>query len=287
MNKRKFGFTLGEVLMTLGVIGIIAAMTMPVLVENVNESKYRSLLKSFYSKYSVNLDSILTTAGEDNGSSPCDSFDCFNDITASTFVTSELFNAAPCTSCSSVTLLPGTIPNGFDAGEIYSLANGMTMNIMPNSSGSCSADTNNSNFTATYGNDNLSLDVCALVIVDVNGNKRPNNFHQDQFAFYILSSKDIKKYAAATQSIETVARRASPLLPLGLQQTTHGNYNTCVGGNCNNTCNNQGNNKFNCTAEVVDGEGFWKRRDYCWTDNNGNTVKCDDACINGKKCFKN
>ena len=31
-NKVKFGFTLAEVLITLGIIGVVAAMTIPVLI---------------------------------------------------------------------------------------------------------------------------------------------------------------------------------------------------------------------------------------------------------------
>ncbi len=37
MNKRFFGFTLAEVLITLGIIGVVAAVSMPILIQNVNE----------------------------------------------------------------------------------------------------------------------------------------------------------------------------------------------------------------------------------------------------------
>lgn len=42
--KRK-GFTLAEVLITLGIIGVVAAMTIPTLIANVNGAKYRSQFK--------------------------------------------------------------------------------------------------------------------------------------------------------------------------------------------------------------------------------------------------
>lgn len=43
---RKFiGFTLAEVLITLGIIGVVAAMTIPVLITNTRSSIYRSRLK--------------------------------------------------------------------------------------------------------------------------------------------------------------------------------------------------------------------------------------------------
>lgn len=43
MKKR--AFTLAEVLITLGIIGIVAAMTIPVLISNTNGAKFRSQLK--------------------------------------------------------------------------------------------------------------------------------------------------------------------------------------------------------------------------------------------------
>jgi prepilin-type N-terminal cleavage/methylation domain-containing protein len=44
MTKR-FGFTLAEVLITLGIIGVVAAMTIPTLIANTNGTKYRSQFK--------------------------------------------------------------------------------------------------------------------------------------------------------------------------------------------------------------------------------------------------
>ena len=44
MTKR-FGFTLAEVLITLGIIGVVAAMTIPTLISNTNGAKYRSQFK--------------------------------------------------------------------------------------------------------------------------------------------------------------------------------------------------------------------------------------------------
>ena len=35
--KKRFGFTLAEVLITLGIIGVVAAMTMPILYTNIQK----------------------------------------------------------------------------------------------------------------------------------------------------------------------------------------------------------------------------------------------------------
>ncbi len=44
MTKR-FGFTLAEVLITLGIIGVVAAMTMPTLMNSTNGAQYRTAYK--------------------------------------------------------------------------------------------------------------------------------------------------------------------------------------------------------------------------------------------------
>ncbi len=45
----KNGFTLAEVLITLGIIGVVVAMTMPSLIQNYREKEYTTKLKKFYS----------------------------------------------------------------------------------------------------------------------------------------------------------------------------------------------------------------------------------------------
>lgn len=47
--SRNEGFTLAEVLITLGIIGVVAAMTMPTLVTNYKLKEYSVRLKRFYS----------------------------------------------------------------------------------------------------------------------------------------------------------------------------------------------------------------------------------------------
>lgn len=46
------GFTLAEVLITLGIIGVVAAMTIPVLIANTRSAKYRSQFKKTVSTLS-------------------------------------------------------------------------------------------------------------------------------------------------------------------------------------------------------------------------------------------
>ena len=289
MKKIKFGFTLGEVLMTLGVIGIIAAMTIPATFENVNEMKYRSSLKTVYSKFAVNLDSVLLNTSAIEGSTPCDSFSCFPEITADTFVDENLFNAAPCVSgC-----INNDAPNGFNdtdapqtPAKLYTLANGMTMKVMPRTGG-CGYNPN----TAIAQYNDLNLDICALVYIDVNGQSKPNNFKNDLFAFYILADKKIQSYNTGVFTTETT--RVTNLLPLGLDRERHGKYTSYI-TNANTTCDMSNlQNSLNCTAEIIDGEGNWKSRHDCWKNHNDNKpsqeyekIDCN-KCTVGTDCYHN
>ena len=54
--SKRVAFTLAEVLITLGIIGVLAAMTMPALIQNHREKVTVTKLKKFYSKFSRCLD---------------------------------------------------------------------------------------------------------------------------------------------------------------------------------------------------------------------------------------
>ncbi|MDE6138467.1 MAG: type II secretion system GspH family protein, partial [Candidatus Gastranaerophilales bacterium] len=48
-NKSRIGFTLAEVLITLGIIGVIATITIPGLITKYRRSVVETKLKKFYS----------------------------------------------------------------------------------------------------------------------------------------------------------------------------------------------------------------------------------------------
>ena len=51
-HKNRRAFTLAEVLITLGVIGVVAAMTMPAVIKNYKKHVTETKLKSAYSQIS-------------------------------------------------------------------------------------------------------------------------------------------------------------------------------------------------------------------------------------------
>lgn len=52
MYKQKQAFTLAEVLITLGIIGIVAAITLPALINNLQNKHYRIMWRKIYSDLS-------------------------------------------------------------------------------------------------------------------------------------------------------------------------------------------------------------------------------------------
>lgn len=65
MRKINFAFTLAEVLITLGIVGIVAAMTIPSLMNTIQDSQYKQAWKKEYSA----LSNATTRVINDNGGS--------------------------------------------------------------------------------------------------------------------------------------------------------------------------------------------------------------------------
>ena len=63
MKHHKFGFTLAEVLITLGIIGVVAAMTLPMLISNNNKTEIETRLQRVDSI----LNSVVKLAENDYG----------------------------------------------------------------------------------------------------------------------------------------------------------------------------------------------------------------------------
>ena len=60
---KRFGFTLAEVLITLGIIGVVAAMTIPTLISNTNGAQFKSAYKKALS--TLNQAILMNIALED------------------------------------------------------------------------------------------------------------------------------------------------------------------------------------------------------------------------------
>lgn len=115
---RRSGFTLAEVLITLGIIGVVAAMTIPNLIANTNGAKFRSQFKKSIS--TLNQAGLMSQAQYD--------FDYAG--------TSEVCSATTATAAAEhpeVTMTFCAILNGTLTGQTYQ---GAANNLKRNANGS-------------------------------------------------------------------------------------------------------------------------------------------------------
>lgn len=178
----KNGFTLAEVLITLGIIGVVAAMTMPSIIQNQRDKETVSRLKKVYST----LSQAALFAQNEHGD-----FDTWNVIDSNQASTQENFakfepyfkivrkcdNKSGCWAKNTKSLSGQTAQWSGDGrmGVNYinfTLADGMNI----------SYDHCNSKYAYFGLPDDVMLPF-ALFFVDVNGDKAPNTLGKDVFVF--------------------------------------------------------------------------------------------------------
>jgi len=181
LKYNRVGFTLAEVLITLGIIGVVASLTIPTLMQNSTEKATVVALKKTYSV----LSQAYKLAELDNGSP--DQWD----VVAGNHMLSPLLPYLKVTK-NCLDGSKGCWPPGVDykymtaawgglgvyddaAGPKLMLADGTLIYGLSYTS-DCS----------TPVGDTLSLqNACGIYYVDVNGFKRPNQWGIDTFLFYL------------------------------------------------------------------------------------------------------
>ena len=160
-NSRKIAFTLAEVLITLGIIGVVAAMTMPSLVANYEKKRTATAVKKAYSE----LSQALKLAEVDYGDM-------------------EYWD----------------YPDGFDIEENKAFVNryitpyykGVTMLQDGSVPGWTTISTTGINFISSNGtifSGKPNNSKAFFVLVDINGFKRPNKMGTDIFYFATSTGK--------------------------------------------------------------------------------------------------
>ena len=177
IKKNKFvAFTLAEVLLTLGIIGIVAEMTIPTLVNNINNSQYVSGLKKGMSEFSSAINLIMS----DNGGTLVNLFANNNDLLDT--VCTKLVCSKKCHSSDT----QDCFHNGY-----VSKINGTNINFPVDFSsiGGVSGILSDgssffiSNFDSTCNSNGIQL--CFVISIDVNGVKTPNKMGRDVFEYYV------------------------------------------------------------------------------------------------------
>lgn len=162
MQKARTGFTLAEVLVTLAIIGVVAALTIPTLIASTNTTKYTSAMK----KNLANLNSVLQT------NIARDSINASTTGIASGVTLAEFFlNGSPTsvldTSTNfSILKYDHAVNYGYAVGDTVYLADGARLTFKIASGTGCGAVTPSA-FDPTAANS-------CYVVVDTNGDKLPN-----------------------------------------------------------------------------------------------------------------
>ena len=171
--KNSEGFTLAEVLITLVIIGVIGAMTIPTLMNNTNKQEYVSKLKKAYSTLSQATNKIIAEQGP-----PAlwiTTLDDFYEIYRKHLVNAKECGAGSgCWSQSKnggLKKLNGANDDDWDGSKYRNLIIADGVQVM---------------FTPTWFTPGCT-DRCALIHIDVNGERKPNQQGRDVFTFVLYS----------------------------------------------------------------------------------------------------
>lgn len=177
------GFTLAEVLVTLGIIGVVSAMTVPSLMQNYQKKSYVAQIHKFYNELQQAAQQYMTEHNAVNlREAGLTSNAALNDFVKSNF---KVINDCGSTNTPCMALqyrkLSGTnIGKGSGQGMFVTIASGVSFGYGIISSGSA---------------DNSRL---AIFDVDINGQKGPNIAGRDVFILGLFNNGLVDEYAVTS-----------------------------------------------------------------------------------------
>lgn len=194
-RQYKVGFTLAEVLITLGIIGVVAAITIPVLMAKINEQVHKAQLKKVMSTLNQSLkmvynntDTIYDCYYGENGVRTTDN-DC-------TKLNTELKQVLKISHiCENKSYEKGCIPKYKGKDTVLKETFGDDYNLDSNNK-NCGAL--NEDFILNKNRTWVLLDGTIIgqymnpryIYVDVNGNKGPNRWGYDIFILKLVAKND-------------------------------------------------------------------------------------------------
>lgn len=230
---QKKGFTLAEVLITIGIIGVVAAMTLPTLIEKHKKAELQNALKAGYSQ----LQQALERMHADMGYTPTP-----QDFAARKFKEQYIkyfespidcqwggvYASGNAKLCGKGTVITGESGSA-ELSDIYSIYNSTSEQKMS------STIIDDGQFALKNGMLVMIENVAAgalYITIDVNGiNKRPNIWGYDVFTFQLMND--------------------GKLLPMGAEGTAYP---------AETYCSTTSTNKFNgagCTYKALTDHHYW------------------------------
>ena len=199
---RKLGFTLAEVLITLVIIGVIAAMTVPTLMNNTNAQEFRSAIKKAISgaNQALTLHYALEGVGAQDYTTAQALVDNVFKVRMSVIDDTEWLGTGTGTGSD-------TITGACDSKAVFTTADGMKFCVTSAFAGNTTGDSQTSACNSyntipcvANGADSQNL------VIDVNGSKKPNRLTtnsdqpRDIYAAQIFNQKVIA-YGEAAQGV--------------------------------------------------------------------------------------
>lgn len=181
--KVKYAFTLAEVLIVLGVIGIIAEMTIPTLMNNVQDAQMKAGVKT---AYTILSQASLMAANDNSGTLTNLWASSYDNVALKNVMIPYLKVIKDCGGTTGAASSNSPVTNGcwfantamdktaiteFNNYAGVILANGMAVDFRAHD-------------PACTANDNS----CGWAMVDVNGSKPPNTIGKDAFYYYFKAS---------------------------------------------------------------------------------------------------
>jgi prepilin-type N-terminal cleavage/methylation domain-containing protein len=187
MEKDKKGFTLAEVLITLAIIGIVAALTIPSVIRNYQETQRKSAAKKAYSTFVRITNLIMQENGGDMTTNPPST----NRDQISLYYMNMYKKYIPHTKeCVGIDACANA--GIWHKNTDWFLSNGNPISSETGGYFYCTALIANDGTlwrfyfhspTCSYGSQ--GQDICGTVYFDINGFKKPNTTGKDIFGFSV------------------------------------------------------------------------------------------------------
>lgn len=205
LNNKRFAFTLAEVLVTLGIIGVVSAMTVPTLMNNYQRQSYVVQLHKVYNEFSQVFERYMSDQKVDT----LREADIYNSPTnLNTFVRDYIKVVKDCGTSMADCFAPSyTFINNAKVinvtgtcNKVFTMASGAVICMdVENGDGAEDDEVNQE------GSMTSLLGSVATIEVDINGPKGPNIYGRDYFVMYVTASGEIvdKKFEGNGNSFST------------------------------------------------------------------------------------